>query len=139
MPVLFNVSEVSGDKMFDSNNIEGIDILKSKIPDELQYWHEFGRISELHYHHVFDEEYCTYIPCIELFLTDIQNRYTIKMFLFNVRGLVSFDICNGFFSGLTIDDFSDRGFEKDCSFRLSSFEQDIEFKIYCERIKVELL
>lgn len=125
--------------MFDSNNIEGIDILKRKIPDELQYWHEFGRISELHYQHMFDEGYCADIPCIELFLTDIQNRYTIKMFLFNVRGLVSFDITNGFFSGLTIDDFSNRGYERDRRFKFSSFEQDIEFEFYCERIKVELL
>ena len=125
--------------MFDSKNIEGIDILKRKIPKELQYWHEFGRISELHYRHIFDAESCAYIPCIELFLTDMQNRYTIKMFLFHVHGLVSFDICNGFFSGLTIDDFSDRGYEKERRFHLSSFEQDIEFTIECEKIKVELV
>lgn len=123
-----------------SNNIEGIEILKKQLPHELQYWHKFGRnILELHYKKFFDDKYCDYIGCIELLLTDIQYRYTIKMSLHNVTGLVSFDILNGFWSGFTIDDCSDWGYENHCRFRISSFEQDIEFAFYCERIKVELL
>lgn len=125
--------------MFDLNNIEGIDILRKEIPNELQYWHKFGNILELHYNQIFDMEYCDNIRCIELLLTDIKDRYTIKLFLFNVRGELSFDLINGFHGGLTIDDCSDWGYEKNCRFRISSFEQDIEFEIYCEKIKAELV
>ena len=46
---------------------------------------------------------------------------------------------NGFFSGLTIEDCSDWGYEKNCKYRISSLERDIEFEIYCEKIKVELI
>lgn len=125
--------------MFDFNYIEGIDALRKEIPDELQYWHKFGNISELHFKHVFDEAYCGYIGCVELLLTDIQNRYVIRLFLFNVSGELRFDLNNGFYCGLTIDDCSELGYEKNCRFRISSFEQDVEFTIYCERMKAELV
>ena len=124
--------------MFVPNTIDGIDELNKTIPEELQYWHKFGHIIDLHYHHVFDYEYCDYISCIELSLTDYKNSYIINLCLYNVSGTLCFNICNGFYSGLTIDDFSDMGYEKNCRFRLSSFEQDIDFTIYCEKIKVEL-
>lgn len=109
------------------------------IPDELQFWHKFGHILDLHYKHIFDEVYCEYISCIELLLTDANERYKIKVFLYNVSGELSFDVVNGFYSGLTIDDCSDWGYEKNCRFRISSFEQDIEFAVYCKDIKVELV
>ncbi|MCM1508865.1 MAG: hypothetical protein NC177_17295 [Ruminococcus flavefaciens] len=52
---------------------------------------------------------------------------------------MDFDVDNGFYSGLTIDDCSDWGYEKNCRFRVSSLEQGIEFALYCEKIKVELI
>ena len=125
--------------MFNTDNIEGINILQKKLPDELQYWHRWGNISELHYKQVYSEEYCDYICCIELILQDIQKNYSIKISLFNVNGAISFDMNNGFFSGLTIEDCSDWGYEKNCKYRISSLEQNIEFEIYCEKIKVELI
>ncbi len=125
--------------MFSPNTIEGIDKLQKEIPSELQYWYKFGHIIELHYNHIFDYEYRNYISCIELSITDIQNRYIINLNLYNVSGELSFDMCNGFYSGLTIDDCSDMGYERNCRFCMSSFEQDIEFAIYCEKIKAELL
>ncbi len=125
--------------MFNTGNIEGINILQKKLPDELQYWHRWGNISELHYKHMYSEEYCDYICCIELILQDIQKNYSIKISLFNVNGAISFDMNNGFFSGLTIEDCSDWGYEKNCKYRISSLEQNIEFEIYCEKIKVELI
>ena len=36
--------------MFHTDNIEAIDILQKKLPDELQDWHRWGNISELHYY-----------------------------------------------------------------------------------------
>ncbi len=36
--------------MFISDSIDGIDILRKEIPDELQFWHKFGKISELQAH-----------------------------------------------------------------------------------------
>lgn len=125
--------------MFDPDTIEGIGILRNEIPNELQYWHKFGEISELHYKHIFDEEYSDYICCIDLILADNYGNYSIKLSLFNVSGELSFDMNNGFYSGLTIDDCSDWGYEKRCRFRISSLEQDIEFEIYCKRIKAELV
>ena len=48
--------------MFHTDNIEGIDILQKKLPDELQDWHRWGNISELHYYkEMYSEEYCDYI------------------------------------------------------------------------------
>lgn len=125
--------------MLNPDSIEGIDILRKKIPDELQYWHKFGNISELHYERIFDNEYGDYICCIEIILTDNYCSFSIKLSLFNVSGELSFNMTNGFYSGLTIDDCSDWGYEKNCRFRISSLEHDIEFEIYCERIKAELL
>lgn len=125
--------------MFYSDNIEGIDILQKEIPNELQDWHKFGNILEMHYYkHIFNEDYCDYICCIELLLSDIQNRYTIKVFLFNVTGELSFDMNNGFYGGLLIEDCSDWGYGKECRYRISSYG-DIEFEIYCEKVKVELV
>lgn len=72
-------------------------------------------------------------------LTDYYNNYTIKLSLYNVSGYLGFDIINGFYSGFTIDDCSDRGYEKQCRFQIYSVESDIEFHIYCERIKAELV
>lgn len=125
--------------MFYTNAVEGIDNLQNKLPEELQYWHKWGNIIELHYKHIYSEEYCDYICCIELILQEKQKNYSIRLLLFNVRGEISFDMLNGFYSGLTIEDCSDWGYEKDCKFRISSFEQDIKFEIYCEKIKVELI
>lgn len=116
-------------------------MLEKQLPPELQYWHQFGHnILKLSYKSIFDyDKYFDYIKCIELLLTDSEGRYKIKMLLYNVSGDLSFDICNGFYSGFNIDDCSDMGYESDCRFRLNSFEQDIDFTLYCEKIKVELL
>ena len=132
-----------------SRNIEGIEILKKRLPEELQHWYKFSNVLEVHYwsefinilphyRNDFDDLYRDDVACMELLLTDRQHEYVIKMCLFNVTGLVSFDILNGFWSGLTIDDCYDWGYEKHCNFRISSFEQDIYFEFYCESIKVEL-
>ena len=125
--------------MFHTDAIEGINDLERKLPEELQYWHKWGNISELHYKHIYSDEHCDYICCIELILQDIKEIHSIKLFLFNINGKISFDTSNGFYSGLTIEDCSDWGYEKNCKFRISSSEQDKEFEIYCEMIKTELI
>ena len=57
--------------MFDQKKINGIDILKEKIPSELQYWWCFGTILELDYSSkAIDEYYCDYTNKITLLLTD---------------------------------------------------------------------
>ena len=121
------------------DKIEGIEKIKSKIPYELQYFHKFGNILKLNYEQILDENSYEYINCIEVFLTDDLNRYTIKIFLYNVRGDLSFNIANGFYSGLQIEDLSERGFEKTNKFCISSFEQDNNCLLYCEYIKIELI
>ena len=85
------------------------------------------------------DKYFDEIGCIDLFLTDRQNKYTIHLYLYNVEGSFSFDISNGFYSGLTIDDLADSGYESNHRFRITSSEQDIDFEIYCEKIKAELV
>ena len=125
--------------MFHTDSVEGIYNLQNNLPEELQYWHKWGTILELHYKHMYSEEYCDYICCIELTLQELQRIHSIRLLLFNVSGVISFDMCNGFYCGLTVEDCSDWGYEKNCKYRISSSEQDIEFEIYCERIKVELI
>lgn len=107
----------------------------------MQYWHKFGNnIFELNYKQVFDyDKYFDYIKCVELLLTDSESRYKIKMFLYNVTGDLSFNMFNGFYSGFAIEDYSDMGYESIYRFCIFSFEQDIDFTLYCEKIKVELL
>ena len=54
-------SYFAGDDMFDYKNIYGIDVLKEKLPPELQNWHCFGKIVELNYcSKDIDEFYCDY-------------------------------------------------------------------------------
>lgn len=132
-------SELRGNKIFNPDTIEGTDILRKEIPDELQDWHKFCKISELHYNHIFDEKYNNNIFYMDLMLSDNYYNYSIKLYLFNVTGKLSFDMDNGFYGGLTIDDYSDWGYENHCRFRISSLECDIESEIYCERIRVELV
>lgn len=119
--------------------INGIDTLMNKLPREYHYWYKFGNILKLNYEKTFDyEDKFDDIYVIEMLLTDIQNKYTIKMILKDVIGEISFDMVNGFYSGLTIDDFKESGYSDHC-FRISSFEPDISFEIYCEKIYVELM
>ena len=124
--------------MFEYRNIDGIDILKEKIPPELQYWWRFGTILELNYSSkAIDEYYCDYTNMITLLLTDYNQQYKIELTLYNIRGNLNIDIANGFFSGFTIDEYSNPG--SDNHFHLYSTEQDIEFDLYCEKIRAVLV
>lgn len=124
--------------MFDSKKIDGIEILKQKIPQELQYWHRFGTILEMNYcARAIDEFYCDYTNIITMLLTDSANRYRIELTLYNIKGDMHFDMLNGFFSGFTIDEFDYSGCDN--NFHLYSFEQDIEFDLYCEKIRAVLM
>ena len=119
-----------------SSNIEGMDNLCLRIPSELQSWDRFGRILELYYFSQISD-YGQEVNCLDILLSDCQSRFKIKLHLYNVHGKVAFNINNGFFSGLTIDDLSGNGYEKDNRFHLYSYEMDIDPDIYCEAISVE--
>jgi len=123
--------------MFDYEKIIGIDELREKIPPELQAWHHFGTILELHYDsRVIDEFYCDYTNTLTMLLTDRDRRYRIGLTLYNIKGNMNFDMANGLFSGFVIEEF--RHSVGDVSFHLYSDEQDIEFELYCEKIRVVL-
>ena len=120
--------------MFEYRNMDGIDILKEKIPSELQYWWQFGTILELNYNsRAIDEYYCDYTNMITLLLTDYDQQYKIKLSLYNIRGNLNIDMANGFFSGFTIDEYANPG--SDNHFHIYSDEQDIAFDLYCEKIR----
>lgn len=124
--------------MFDYRKIQGIEILKEKIPPALQYWHCFGNILELNYcSNAIDEFCCDYTNHITLLLTDSQQQYRIRLSLYNIRGNLNFDMANGLFSGFVIEELPDPG--SDNHFHLYSDEQDITFHLYCESIRAELL
>lgn len=124
--------------MFDYKNINGIDILREKLPPKLQNWYCFGNIVELYYcSNDIDEFYCDYTNKITLLLTDNSRQYQIELSLYNIRGNLNFDMMNGLYSGFTIEEFSNPG--SDNKFHLYSDEQDIEFNLYCEKIKVALM
>ena len=124
--------------MFDYKKIDGIECLKEKIPQELQYWHIFGNIEEMSYcSRAIDEYYCDYTNTLTLLLTDRRSQYRIELTLYNIKGDMHFDMANGFFSGFTIDEYL-----SPCSdnvFHLYSSEQDINFDLYCEKIRAVLL
>ena len=124
--------------MFDYKNINGIKILKDKIPSEFQFWHCFGNILELNYSSkAIDEFYCDYTNKVTLLLTDDNKQYKIELSLYNISGNLNFCMTNGLFSGFTIDEYSNLG--SDINFHLYSVEQDIEFDLYCEKIRAILL
>ena len=125
--------------MFDPDRIEGIDSLRTKIPEKIQYWNRFGRVTELHFQRIFDEITDKYISRIEAGLTDDNEEYLIKHSLINVTGKLSFDMACGFYSGITIEECSELGYENNCNFRIYSLEQDISFELFCEKVKVELV
>lgn len=124
--------------MFDYKNINGIKILKDKIPPEFQFWHCFGNILELNYSSkAIDEFYCDYTNKVTFLLTDDNKQYKIELSLYNTSGNLNFCMTNGLFSGFTIDEYSNSGSE--INFHLYSVEQDIEFDLYCEKIRAVLL
>ena len=123
--------------MFDYEKITGIDELREKIPPELQAWYHFGTILELHYDsRVIDEFYCDYTNTLTMLLSDRDRRYRIGLTLYNVKGNMNFDMANGLFSGFTIDEYQHP--VSDVNFHLYSDEQDIEFELYCEKIRAVL-
>ncbi len=122
-----------------SDKIEGIEKLKAVIPEDMQHWYLFGRhLSELHFRSDYDK-YGDEIRCIDMLFTDSEERYRIKLCLYNVVGQIGFDVVNGFFSGLEIEYVWDWGYEKGRNFHIYSAEQDIEIGMYCERITAEIL
>ena len=125
--------------MFTADGIEGIEVLRTKIPTELQSWGEFGcHIDDLHFFSDINE-YGVDIKCLDIILSDREKRYRINLHFNNVSGKISFEPINGFCSGLSIDDLSSRGYEKTKRFHIYSYEMDNDTDFYCEKVKAELV
>ena len=125
--------------MFTADGIEGIEVLLTKIPTELQSWGEFGcHIEDLHFFSNINE-YGVDIKCLDIILSDREKRYRINLHFNNVSGKISFEPINGFCSGLSIDDLSSRGYEKTKRFHIYSYEMDNDTDFYCEKVKAELV
>lgn len=125
--------------MFTADGIEGIEVLRTKIPTELQSWGKFGcHIDDLHFFSDINE-YGVDIKCLDIVLSDREKRYRINLHFNNVSGKITFDPINGFCSGLSIDNLSSRGYEKTKRFHIYSFEMDNDTDFYCEKVKAELV
>ena len=125
--------------MFTADGIEGIEVLRTKIPTELQSWGEFGcHIDDLHFFSDINE-YGVDIKCLDIVLSDREKRYRINLHFNNVSGKISFEPINGFYSGLSIDDLSSSGYEKTKRFHIYSYEMDNDTDFYCEKVKAELV
>ena len=125
--------------MFTADGIEGIEVLRTKIPTELQSWVKFGcHIDDLHFFSDINE-YGVDIKCLDIVLSDREKRYRINLHFNNVSGKITFDPINGFCSGLSIDNLSSRGYEKTKRFHIYSFEMDNDTDFYCEKVKAELV
>ena len=123
--------------MFEYRRIDGIEKLREKIPPELQFWHCFGTILELQYcARMIDEYFCDYTNRIVMLLTDAKQQYKIELSLYNIKGNLNFDMANGLFSGFMIEEYADPA--SDNHFHLYSDEQDIDFSLYCEKIRAVL-
>lgn len=124
--------------MFTSDGIVGIEKLRAEIPKDLQAWYKFGKIVDLHF--FFDiDDFGQDIRCLDIILTDSENRYRINLHLKNVCGKVSFEPYNGFYSGLAIEDLIDNGYERTNRFHFYSYEMDNDTNVYCEKIIAELV
>lgn len=124
--------------MFDYNYIEGIDELKNRIPAQFQYWHKISKVLELNYLiNAIDEFYCDYTNIMTLLISDNKEQYKIKLTLYNINGDLNFDMASGLGCGFIIDELSNSDNEK--NYHLYSTEQDIQFDLYCEKIRVVLL
>ena len=122
-----------------SDNIEGIEELRSRIPNDLQSWGYFSDVEEVHFYSDYNELGLE-IQCLDLTLSHQGNpRIKIILHLQNIYGKVAFLTGKGFYSGLTIDDLSGNGYERGSRFHLYSSEMDIDPDIYCEKISVELV
>lgn len=125
--------------MFTADGIEGIEVLRTKIPTELQSWGEFGcHIDDLHFFSDIND-YGVDIKCLDIILSDREKRYRINLHFNNVSGKISFEPINGFCSGLSIDNLSSSGYEKTKSFHIYSYEMDNDTDFYCEKVKAELV
>lgn len=134
---MMNEFKYRGEVMKNLRQIKGIDELLKKIPENYQNWYHFGNIVTLSYGKEFDyEKAFGYVDCIDMVLTDGEHKYKINVKLIDVVGEMSFDILNGFWSGLEIiyHEFYDyRRYE------FTSFEQDISFGLMCRDISVNLI
>ncbi|MBQ7627825.1 MAG: hypothetical protein IJS85_02630 [Clostridiales bacterium] len=124
--------------MFEPSKIIGIDKLRTLLPDKLQYWYLWSDILEMRYSSDIDD-YGNDIKNLELVLAEPKKEYKIRLHLLNVHGKVDFNTYNGFYSGMTIEDLSDSGCEKENRFHLYSLEMDAKPDLYCESLSVELL
>ena len=125
--------------MFTADGIEGIEVLRTKIPTELQSWGEFGcHIDDLHFFSDINE-YGVDIKYLDIILLDRKKRYRINLHFNNVSGKISFEPINGFCSGLSIDNLSSSGYEKTKRFHIYSYEMDNDTDFYCEKVKAELV
>ena len=122
-----------------SDNIEGIEELRSRLPNDLQSWGCFSDVEEVHFYSDYND-LGQEIHCLDVTLSH-QGDSSIKIILHlqNMHGKVAFLTGKCFYSGLTIDDLSGNGYEKGSRFHLYSCEMDIDPDIYCEKISVELV
>ena len=105
-------------------DIEGIDILLSKLPESCHRWDTFNFIDEFKYQTVFDDtDKYDYINNIEMVIRDEQKKYWLKMLLTDVSGRI-------------IDDY---GPGQERRYKFSCCEMDIDLYFYCAKISVELL
>ena len=117
--------------------IKGIDELLKKLPENYHGWYHFGNIISLNYGKEFDyEKEFDYVDCIEMVLTDGEYKYKINLRLIDCVGEMSFDILNGFWSGLTIEYHESYDYRH---YEFTSFKQDIYFDVWCRDISVKLI
>lgn len=120
--------------------IEGIESLLEYLPEGYRHWHHFGRIAEFQFRREFDlAEKFEEIACITMVLTDRKETYRIRLHLYDVQGDVHFNVYNGFWSGLTIEDHAADGWDSDRTLVLTSFEQGCDVNIHCRRIAAEIV
>lgn len=117
--------------------IKGIDELLKKLPEGYRSFYHFGTIVSLNYGKEFDyEKAFDYVDCIDMVLTDWEHKYKINVKLIDIVGEMSFDIRNGFFSGLEIVYHENYDYRR---YEFTSYEQDISFDVWCGDISVKFI
>ena len=97
-----------------SDNIEGIEKLRSRLPVELQAWCHFSQVNDMHFYSDLDD-LGQDVKCLDITLSSHDDpTLKVKLHLWNMHGKVAFETNNGFRSryllrknicGISVDEY----------------------------------
>ena len=119
--------------MHNAKRIRGMEQVLRRLPPELRQWHRFRNVVKLEYKQTLGGR-----SDIRMVLTDDRWEWFLALTLTDTQGDVHFHTHGGFFSGFTVEDHTEDGWEERC-FLVTSSEPDCGIRISCSAIAAELV